>query len=69
MVGAGGGAPTLDDMIMNSIGVPGAQAASDSLLPQLGMPPPHTRLSYQLNAGRRRLCVCVQTPDRHLTYE
>ncbi|KAL3140004.1 hypothetical protein ABBQ38_004288 [Trebouxia sp. C0009 RCD-2024] len=34
--GPGGGAPSLDDMIMNSIGVAGAQAASDSLLPQLG---------------------------------
>lgn len=34
---AGGGAPSLDDMIMNSIGVAGAQAASDSLLPHLGV--------------------------------
>ena len=38
VVAAGGGAPSLDDMIMNSIGVQGGQATSDSLLPQLGTP-------------------------------
>ncbi|KAL0020813.1 hypothetical protein WJX79_008484 [Trebouxia sp. C0005] len=34
--GPGAGGASLDDMIMNSIGVPGASAGADSLLPQSG---------------------------------
>lgn len=34
---AGAGGASLDDMIMNSIGVPGASAGADSLLPQSGV--------------------------------
>ena len=34
--GAGAGAASLDDMIMNSIGVAGGQAGADPLLPQSG---------------------------------
>lgn len=55
MLTAGGGAPSLDDMIMHSIGVPGAQAASDSLLPQLGMP--HSPAECHAN------CMCTRVAD------
>ena len=34
---AGAGGASLDDMIMNSIGVPGASAGADNLLPQSGV--------------------------------
>lgn len=34
---AGAGAASLDDMIMNSIGVAGGQAGADPLLPQSGV--------------------------------